>query len=468
MKTFRFNYDIRLANQLRDAVNEKQNLSLEKEHKHEKANYVYHAWDRICAIMDRLEDTINHVNGLELGNCELNRSAFDFYEFINCCYVIIDCIKTMGCIFGIDSKLIEDIEKSKEIFGDKYSTDGYDGSFFEYVRSICVVHPLYTNRQKAYLSQSKFHCCPFVYWEKEKVLSPSNDCDLIAIIYTSQKGSNTIRLPLYIKEFERYLKKWVDFIPQVIKSIENYTDNIYSDLRNQPVMFLADFENNAAEYLSYLKGEYSRRFGDDQDYIFDEFIRVFNLKLTDNRNEEKLNKYKNAIIYSLSFIRNAMQNMSFEGYENTGIKFPDACFETDLFFQLSYISSYNNSFSNYSYNLSKIYYLDPNSPYSYYDKKFARGLLKELKDLINSYIFFTNTEPDEEVIVLVHLALYLDSLKSESLLNKNIPNDERFREHILNEKELNELFAEKPKENRMPLDLSIQEILKNYKYEESI
>ena len=461
MNTFRFNYDIRLANQLRDAVNEKQNISIDKE-SNLKGVGRYFAWDRICAIMDRLEDTINHINGLELGKCAHNRSAFDFYEFINCCYIIIDCIKTMGFIFGIDSKLIVDIEESKEIFGDKYSVNGNDGKFFEYVRSLCVVHPLYTNRQKAYLFQSKFHCCPFVCWEKGYALSPYDDCDLIAIIYTSQKDSNTIRLPLYINEFKKYLKKWIDFIPQVIKTIEDYTDNIYSDLRNQPVKFLSDFENDTIKYLYYLKGEFSRRFGDDQDDLFDEFIRVFQLELTDKRNEEKLNKYKNAIIYSLNFIHNAMQNMSFEGYENTGIKFPDAGIETDLFFQLSYISSYNSSFSKYSYNLSKIYYLDPNSPYSYSDKRYARSLLKEPKELINNYIFFTNTEPDEEVIVLVHLALYFDSLKSSSLLNKNIPNEEKFREQILSEDEINILFAKKPKDNTITSDFLLEDILKEY------
>ena len=460
MNTFRFHYDIKLAQQLRDAVNEKQNLSIEKEHKHEKGKYVYHAWDRICAIMDRLENTINYVNSLELGRCEYNRLAFDFYEFINCSYVIIDCIKTMGYIFEIDSKSIANIEESKEIFGNKYSLDGCDGNFFEYVRSLCVVHPLYTNRQKAYLSQSKFHCCPFVYWGSDYNIPPFKDYDLVAIIYTSKDG--TIRLPLYVKEFEKYLGKWINLIPKVIEAKEKYANNIYENFRNEPVKFLSDFKKDIVEYLYYLKGEYGRRFGNEQCCIFDEFIRVFNLKLTDNRNDEKLNKYKNAIIYSLTFLRNAMQNMSFKGYENTGIKHPTPNIETDLFNELSYISSYESSLSEYSYNLSKIYYLESDSPYDYYDKIYARQLLKEPIELINEYVVFTNTEPDEEVIVLIHLVLYLDSLKNDTLLNKNIPNEKEFREQLLNKDELEGLFATKPNDNTLSSNISLEEILMKY------
>lgn len=39
--------------------------------------------------MDRLDDTIQYVNDMTLGDCSSPRSAFDFYDFINCAYVIM-------------------------------------------------------------------------------------------------------------------------------------------------------------------------------------------------------------------------------------------------------------------------------------------------------------------------------------------------------------------------------------------
>ena len=91
-KIFTFNFDVEPAKKLRDAINEKQNLSIEKEHEIKDAKtkkYVpYFAWDRICAIMDRVEDTLDYLNLIKLGNCCSSRSAFDFYDFISStCYV---------------------------------------------------------------------------------------------------------------------------------------------------------------------------------------------------------------------------------------------------------------------------------------------------------------------------------------------------------------------------------------------
>ena len=62
------------------------------------------------------------------------------------------------------------------------------------------------------------------------------------------------------------------------------------------------------------KQEYCRRFDYGNDYIFDQFIRVFTVNLSDNRNAELLAKYQHAILYSLKFVRNELQNMSYEGY----------------------------------------------------------------------------------------------------------------------------------------------------------
>ena len=293
MKTYRFNYNIQLAHDLRDAVNERQNLSLEKEHtqKNNRSNVTYIAWDRICTIMDRLEDTIDYVNGMELGNCRSHRAAFDFYEFINCSAIIIDCIKTMGMIFNIDIRLIEEIEKSQEIFGTEYSITGTDQRFFEYIRSLCVVHPLFTNHQKEYLSESKFHCCPFVVWsDKYGHFNGCENSDLMAVVYTSQEGSHTIWLPLYLEQFDKYLGKWIDLIPRVIEAKDNYTDDVYEQFRNEPIKDLSDFDNDAVNYLIYLKEEYGKRFGDLQDSIFDEYIRIFRIRLSDKNNEYKLEK----------------------------------------------------------------------------------------------------------------------------------------------------------------------------------
>lgn len=154
-----------------------------------------------------------------------------------------------------------------------------------------------------------------------------------------------------------------------------------------------------------------------------------------------------------------MQNMSFEGFENTGIK--NSIHETDLFDQLYYISVTNGSLSKYSYNLSKLYYLEPDGIHHYYDKKYARLLLEEVKDNINKYVSFTNEEPDEEVIVLIEIACYLDSLTCKNELNKNIPNEEKYRITVLSQDELDELQNEEVGKKAFN-GISLEEFLKEY------
>ena len=90
-------------------------------------------------------------------------------------------------------------------------------------------------------------------------------------------------------------------------------------------------------------------------------------------------------------------------------------------------------------------------------------LLEKPKELINKYILFTNQESNEEVYVLIKVALYLESLTRKSILNKNIPNEEQYREILLTETEVGELHQEEPEKEVQPIDLSIfNDIIKEY------
>lgn len=446
METFRFRFNTQYAADLRDAVNDRPKQSIDNTHKEKQTKGSYRAWNRTCAAMDRLEDTLYYLNTLELGKNKDFRSAFDFYDFINNAYIVIDCIKTIGKIFKVDNSLIENIETSTDVFGTRLSKESTDQKYFEYIRALCSVHPLCTNHQKEFLNGNQFHCCPFVTWERSLTWYDGEDADLAAFIYPSGKGQ-TIFHGLYVSQFEQYLTKWIDFIPKIIEAKNTYTDKEYEKLRQEPVKDLSDFDNDVVQYLTYLKGEYCKRFDYGSDYLFDDYINFFTVELSDPDNNTALEKYKNAVIYSLGFLKNELQNMSFEGFENTGIKFPESWLETTLFDSLDNISTYDSSFSAYSYNLSKIYYLSTDYSYSGYDKMYARRLLEKPKELINQYVHFTNTEPDQERLVLVRLALYLDALTRKSLLNKNIPNTLDYRMQMLSEEQYAELLVEEENDN---------------------
>ena len=387
-KLFTFNFDVKPAKKLRDAVNEKQKLSIEKEHKiwdcKNKKDVSYFAWDRICAIMNRVEDTLDYLNSMELGNCRSRQSAFDFYDFINNAYVVIEGIKIIGQIFALDNAKIDSIEKSQEAFGDVLNAGGTDGQFFSYIRSLCAVHPFYTTKHPVYMKDSVLHCCPFVVW---------SHCGIASL---------------------------------------------WSDKRDLSV-----------HYIRYLKHEYNKRFGDSMEYVFDKFAFIFEIKLTNEENAKKLEKYKNAIRYALTFMCNGMGKMQFEGFEYTGIQ-EDNYSQIELFFEIESPAVFSDEISKHQYNLSKVHYLDEDY-YGDYDKMWARKLLDQPKDFLNKYIVFTNEEPDREVVILVSLAIYLHALEQNCILNRNIPNELSYREKLLSEEEISS-FKQNNGEANKPLE----------------
>ena len=441
-KVFTFNFDVEPAKNLRDAINEKQNLSIEKEHEIKDAKtkkfVPYFAWDRICAIMERIEDTLDYLNLIELGKCCSTRSAFDFYDFINNAYVVIDGIKIIGQIFALDNAKIDSIEKSQEAFGDVLNAGGTDGQFFHYIRSLCAVHPFNTTRHSVYMKDSVLHCCPFVVWTHSGIGSFWSDGrDLSAHVYTSKRNKDIPSIPLYINTFEKYINEWISLIPDVISAIKDYNDSVYDEYRKSPLKTIADFSTEA-EYIFYLKQEYNKRFGDSMEYVFDKIASILEASLTNEENSKKLKKYKNAIRYALTFICNSMEKMQVEGFEYTGIQ-EDNYTQTNLLFEVEHPDIYSDEILKYHYNLSKVYYLESNN-YSAYDKSWARTLLDEMKDFLNKYIVFTNEESDKEVVILVDLARYLYALERNCILNRNIPNELSYREKLLSEEELASLI----------------------------
>ena len=468
LNIYRFNFDSTKARELRRAINDKRKFSIvrnangSKEKKGPKG--VYNAWDRLCATMTRLEDTIEYVNNMELGKLENGQAAFGFYEFINCSYVIIECIKVVVRVYDLDYGVIDQIEKSTEVFGTKYGFGGNDSRFFEYIRSLCGVHPLCTNRQSEYLRGSDFHCCAFVAWTDRGYVSSKhhNGVDLIAHVYATNE-QYPIDIGLYINEFEKYLSNWIECIPNVIEGKNKYVENRYELLRKEPVKVLSDFNGDCAKYFEYLKNEYVRRVDESQEYILEEYIDVFKIKLSNENNQSKLGKYKNAILYSLNFLRNSLQTMAFDGFENTGIEYPEKHIETDLYIELASPLIYNGEFSKYSYEIQKVHDLTFNSSRHSFDKYYARRMLEKLKPLINKYVLFTNQESDEEVYVLVKIALYLESLTRKSIINKNIPNETQYRERLLTEAEIEELYQEESVTDGRQIEISkLKEFLEEY------
>lgn len=124
-------YEIEIYNdyykRIRNAVIEKDNIAINI--KNLKQNL--YCWDIICTCMDRLEDTVEYLDGFRLRFNQYGRSAFDFYELLNNIYIVINCIEELSNIYCLDKKSIEHIKNESKIFKDYYDIGGTDYGFFQ-------------------------------------------------------------------------------------------------------------------------------------------------------------------------------------------------------------------------------------------------------------------------------------------------------------------------------------------------
>lgn len=417
-KVFKIGLDTEILRKLRNKINEQKNISYNKMYKK------YRAWDKICAIMNRLDDTVEYLNTIELNTGKYKRSAFDFFDFMNNASVVIDCVKELSKIFEVSDS---EIKNSTNIFN-KVGSDGNgtDEKYFEYLRSLCSVHPVETSRHKRY-QDNDFECSPYVLWKNSLRLF-NDDCDIYAVVYTSKDNESFKRVGIYIEQVFKYVEIRVNFIEKIIDYIDTYQKDMILKLKKQHIKNDTEF-NSYIEYLTNLDEEAKDRYGDDHWYSFEYVIKLLQLKLSDSENENKMKLYINALKYAIKFEHNALQNMSNIGYENSGLKYSKENIETSLYIELYSPSSGSKEERRYGYNIEKIQYLSYDSGDS--NKDWAYVQLNEAREFFEKYVSFKNVKSDFEYYALVNLALYLDCLENDCMINKNIPNDLKYREKLL-------------------------------------
>ncbi|WP_088356640.1 hypothetical protein [Bacillus cereus] len=427
---YQINLDTNVLEILRDKVNEQQNITINKRYGE------YPAWDKICAIMDRLDDTVNYLNELKLNTGKYQRSAFDFFDFINNASVVVDCIKELAKIFNVPD---EKIKKSTYIFNQLGSDGkGTDKKYFEYLRSLCSVHPVGTNRHKIYQANT-FECSPYVMWNN-RVLGYDDDSDLSAVVYTNKDGDSYKRVQIYISKIFEYIKIRLGFVKDITHAIDQYQKQAIFDFKKRPIKKENEYDNYI-DYLKNLDKELNDRYGSESFYSFDYIIKLFELRLSNPENQNKMNLYLNALKYAIEFEHNRMQNMSYEGFKNNGLSYTEKNTETSLYIELYSPYSGSEEQRRYGYNLEKVSYLSYDAGYD--NKQWAYKQLDGALIFLEKYVSFQGAKGDFEHYALVHLALYLDCLENKCIINKNIPNDLKYRRRLLRVDEWKELFSDK-------------------------
>lgn len=405
-----------------------------------KINKKFPARNRILCALEQIENVLEYLNTYELQPEHNHRNAFGFIEFLNCEYVVVHSIDSLAKTFDVSTK---DIVGRRDCFSDFAYGDGNDKEVFEYIRSLCAVHPTDTSMHPTVHKAGEFDCCSRIVWDS---ISCMDQRDLTAVVYPSEEEGEAEYIGIQVEPFVLYLNKWIALMDDIAEHINLFVEKEKERLRDESILKVEDFADYT-EYIDNLHKEYRRRVGEEQEYLFDEYKLAFQIQFENEETEKKKECYKAALKYMFDFLHKRMQEMDDKQY--TGIKDLPETHTDHLFYELHQPIEGRSGFSNERSAFSYVYNLNSSHPY---DVRHAREVLGVLKPLVNEYVEFHNTEPQEETDLLLQIATYFDALKQDGYINKSIPDTIEFRgNHCLIEKGWATMYIES--ENFVARDL---------------
>ncbi|WP_277070803.1 hypothetical protein [Slackia exigua] len=424
VKTFQIHLDPDLIEDFNETLDSHEHISeqvsfVEKAFAEKKYRGVP-AWDCICSCVHRIRDTVGYLNDQKLGVME-HGSAFDFINFINNASVVLNSIDMLADIFGVDLT-----EENARI--DAFRMPGNDGKgtdkrYFEFLRSLCAVHPTETNRYKGMYHDADIVTCPYVTWVKGSPLEFAWHCDLHGHAFTNDANSWGEDVCIYMDQVFAHIKYRYSLLNKIGTALARFQDSKIQEFRNTPVPGRGEDEAEA-DYIDRLKQVEAERFGANNDFIYDFAKKAISFSPSNPVNRKAAERYANAWRFALNLQLNVLRDMSREGPEHGGIEGDDS--DWVLFEHLKYGDRNSIELKGFGYQLEKIGYLDGTSGPN--DAAWGRLKLREIEPIFRPYVTMDlENDNDEELYMLSRIALYEIALRHDGWISQMIPQDKAYR-----------------------------------------
>lgn len=424
-KTFQIHLDPELIEEFDASLDAQEHISeqisfVEKAFS-KKAYRGVSAWDCICSCVNRIRDTVEYLNDQILGVPKYG-SAFDFINFINNASVVLDSIDMLANILGVDLT-IEDART--DVFKELGSNgEGTDKIYFQFLRSLCAVHPVETSRYKGKYHETDIVTCPRLTWVRGTPLEFEWDCDLYANALVNDAASWGADICVHMNQVFAYIEYRYDLLKIIGAALERYQGRKIEEYRNTPVPGRGENESEI-DYIERLKKVEIERFGSNNASIYDFAETVVTFEPTNLDNKAASERYKNAWRFALGLQLNVLRDMERSGAEHAGIANDDT--DWILFEQLMRARCSCDELDGYGYQLEKLGYLAGRSRSS--NPAWGRLKLRELEPVFRQYVLMDlDNDSDEELYMLSRIALYEIALRHDCEVNEAIPHDPRYRD----------------------------------------
>lgn len=403
--TFQIHLDPDLIEQFDSSLKAQEHLSAQLSFK-KRAYRGIPAWDCICVCEHRIRDTVAYLNDQVLGKMEYG-SAFDFINFINNAATVLDCIDMLAAIIGVD--LTQEDARAAAFNQLGANGEGTDKKYFQFIRSLCAVHPAETSRFKGIYHDSALVTCPYLVWVRGTSREMAWDCDLHARAFVNEANSWGEDVCIHMNRIFAYIKYRYSLLNKIGCSLESYQRKAIEAFRATRVPG-RDVGETEQDFIERIKGVEEERLGSENAFLYDFAKKVVSFAPSNPCNAEAAKRYANAWRFALDRRLTALRDMSFD--------------DVDLIEQLIDCRCQCKDLDNYSYNLEKLDYL--NGDYGRCDVEWGKAKLLEMCEILGARISLVNAK-DDELYLLSRIALYEIALLHPGHINEVIPRDLAYR-----------------------------------------
>ena len=371
-----------IANKLRDEINSEFTYFF----KLKGTKLANNVWNQICAMMDRIEQTIRHINLLDLYLRDHSSLAYGFLDVLNNVSNLVEYIRIIHIYFP--TKKYDELCRSNEIFKQVGKSGlGNDILYLKYLRSLSAPHALNTSKFSD-LYQNTQEYCPLVLWDNKK-LEDGRTTNIVFHVYQDD-GSSSKKIYIHTNQIYAIAEKMVQSLTYVFEEIHIKAEEYYTRLSSIKLKRIDEFDSISA-YIDYICFEYSNRLSNNYEEIFEYYSNLFTYDFSQLSSLINVEKYKEAVLKSI---------LEFADYLETLNEKKESFYFTDL-----YIPYPNGEkLSGYGYNLQKVSHLIDNT---HHDGTLARYLITEMRDFFDQYLNIDEAMNDFELFTIVSTALYL-------------------------------------------------------------
>lgn len=345
-----------------------------------------------CAIMDRVDDSIKYLNQ----HSETPKTETDFLIFIMYACMVLDAINELQRNLKFKNKYANSNDKDAylyfkeicmnqlELSADECPTDE---QFFRYFRSLAMAHPFETNRVNFLRKNKEIQYSPWVI-----VNSSSSRIPVVGIrIYSNKTDS--------IKDLKFPFSILKDYIQSRFELMRLATDSLNEIVNRQLNIWKSEkipTNLSTLDTLIAIRNMLAKRF--EQTYPIDDLISCMTIELSNTKNEDILENYREVISSKIPAIRSAVENLDYE----------KICELTDSIYGIRPQKMHEQG----NYQLEKIYTNLTHGDHIWGIEQ-ADAFSKEFASKWVS--IQAHTMPDDEIIILTHIACYYEAMKQSKL-----------------------------------------------------